>query len=107
MHLLPLRIERASLTAPFVRGDSNVDHKVNLADAIWIVNELLRHGPRSSCPRASDINADGLYDLADAMFLIEWMFLSGPVMPPPYPACGTALGPKELDCPSGAVEYCG
>jgi hypothetical protein len=105
-HLVPLEIRRAFLTTPFVRGDANVDQQVDIADAIWVVNELLRQGPRSPCPRASDVNGDALYDLADAMFLIHWMFLSGPSIPRPYPACGTAPGPKELDCAEGAVGYC-
>ncbi|MBI4604565.1 MAG: hypothetical protein HY721_21595 [Planctomycetes bacterium] len=105
--LVPLAIRRADLSAPFVRGDTNVDRKVNIADAVWIVNELLRRGPRSVCPRAGDANADGLYDLSDAMFLVQWMFLSGRIIPRPYPTCGTAPGPKELDCPENAVGYCG
>ncbi len=105
-HLVPLEIRRAKLSAPFVRGDVNVDRKVNLADAIWCVNELLRHGPRSTCPRAEDVNDDFLFDLADPLYLILWMFISGPAIPPPYPACGVAAGPETLGCPEGAVGYC-
>jgi len=106
VHLVPLEVRLGTLAGAFVRGDANVDHKVDIGDAVWCINELVRRGPRSVCPRAADVNADGLYDLSDVMYLISWEFLSGPGIPPPFPVCDAAVGPSELDCPEDAVSYC-
>jgi len=43
----------------------------------------------------------------DTILFVLWLFLQGPTIPPPYPACGSIGGPPELDCPEGAVGYCG
>jgi hypothetical protein len=106
LHLVPLEVRLGTVAGAFVRGDSNSDHKADIADAVWCINELLRHGPRTLCQRAADINDDGLYDLSDVMYLISWEFLSGPAIPPPFPECAAALGPSELECPEGSVDYC-
>ena len=106
LRLVPLEVRRVALGGPFVRGDANGDAKVNLADAVWCVNELVRKGPRTGCLRAADINADGYYDLSDVVYLIEWGFRGGPTIPDPFPECGTEVGPIDLDCPEGSVGYC-
>jgi len=108
VHLVPLAI-RFSTDTRFLRGDANGDEAVDVADAIWCVNELLRRGPRAPCHRAADANGDGSYDLSDAMYLIQWLFLSGPLLPQPFPGCGTGAGSGSwrLECPQGSVAYCG
>lgn len=106
IHTVPLELRLGDVTGSFVRGDVNLDGKVNLADAVWCVNELVRRGPRTACQRAADANADGLYDLSDVMYLIAWEFLSGPVMPPPFPQCAAVIAPADLECPPGVVPYC-
>src|SRR5262249_59884501 len=106
LHFIPLEIRRGAASSAFIRGDANQDHKVNIADAVWCVNELVRQGPVTSCPRAADFNGDRSYDLADAVYLIRWLFLSGPAVPPPYPDCGLSPEPEEFPCPEGSVAYC-
>jgi hypothetical protein len=106
LHFVPLEIQRGDFGSAFVRGDANGDRKVNIADAVWCVNELIRRGPPTSCPRAADINADRFYDLADALYLIRWLFLHGPTVLPPYPDCGRPASGEEIACPEGSVPYC-
>ena len=108
VHLVPLAI-RFSDDTRFVRGDANGDEKVDVADAVWCINELVRRGAPAPCQRATDVNGDGLYDLSDPMYLIQWLFLSGPLLPQPFPRCGTGAGSGswKLECPEGAVPYCG
>jgi hypothetical protein len=72
----------------FVRGDPNNDGKVNIADPIWIVNELFRSGPPTLCQDAADANNDGSVDVSDVTYLIEYEFLGGSAPPAPFPACG-------------------
>ncbi len=72
------------------RGDSNGDDRIDIADAIWIVAELLLDGPASSCPPATDINGDAGVDLADVTYLLNFNFLGGPPPPEPIAECGAA-----------------
>jgi hypothetical protein len=85
--------------AEFIRGDPNGDNRVNIGDAIWIVNELFRSGPATQCPDAADINGDGMEDLADVSYLIAYQFLGGPAPPGPFPGCGADPTKDTLDCP--------
>ena len=90
----------------FVRGNANDDGKVNIADPIWIINELVRQGPKTKCQDAADANDDGLVDLSDAMYLITWRFLAGPPPKAPFPACGADVGADTLNCPEGSATTC-
>ncbi len=97
---IPLEIRRGSR---FRRGDANDDARVDLADAIWILNELVRDGPRTPCRLAADANDDARVDVSDAIWIAHYRFLHGPPPPAPFPACGigarTALGcPEEYVC---------
>jgi hypothetical protein len=88
----------------FVRGNPNGDTKINIADAVWIINELFRSGPASSCPASSDINGDGVEDAADALYLATYLFRGGPSPPSPFPGC--ALDPVDpTKCPA-AQDAC-
>ena len=77
-----------SLEKSFVRGNANNDAKVDIADPIWIINELFRDGPESICQDAADANDDGDVDSSDAVFLIEYLFNGGITPPLPFPDCG-------------------
>jgi len=94
----------------FVRGNANDDGKVNIADPIWIINELVRKGPKTKCQDAADANDDGQMDLSDAMYLIQWRFLAGPAPSAPFggiPAgCGTDPTADSLDCAAGSASSC-
>lgn len=79
----------------FVRGNANNDGKVDIADPIWIINELFRGGPASTCQDAADANNDGMVDAADAVYLIAYEFQGGSPPAEPFPACGT--DPESTD----------
>ncbi len=86
---------------PFVRGNCNGDSSVNIADGIWILNELFQDGPSGTCAAACDINGDDLYDMADAIYVIYYRLLDGPEPVAPFPDCGAVAG---ADCE--ATSYC-
>lgn len=81
----------------FLRGDSNNDRKVNIADPVWTINEMFRGGPASPCEAAGDSNDDGAVDLGDAIYTIEYRFLSGPVPPAPFGDTACTADPTEDD----------
>jgi hypothetical protein len=37
-------------------------------------------------------------NVADAVFVLQYLFLEGPMIPRPYPACGRDPTVDELDC---------
>ncbi|MBI4602778.1 MAG: hypothetical protein HY721_12545 [Planctomycetes bacterium] len=91
----------------FVRGNANDDSKVNIADPIWIINELFRAGPKTACPDAADANDDGMIDSSDAVYLIEYQFMGGAEPSAPFPACGEdTTGGTPESCPAGSTASC-
>jgi len=91
-------------TVPFRRGDSNFDGILNIADGIWILNDLFQGGPTTTvnCEAANDANGDTMIDSSDATYIFMQQFLNGPNPPAPFPDCGTFPGqqPAPDDCNS-------
>ncbi len=84
----------------FIRGDCNDDGIVNIADAVWTLNELFLAGPASVCPDACDSNADGMVDATDASYTLNFRFLDGPPPSAPFPDCDADGGPDcDSSCP--------
>lgn len=71
----------------FVRGDSNGDSFVNVADVPYLLRHLY-FAESVSCEAAVDVDAGGTVDLADAMLLLTALFDTSFLPPAPYPACG-------------------
>ena len=83
----------------FIRGNANEDSKVDIGDAIFIINYLFRSGPPSGCLDASDANDDGKVNLDDASYLINYGFLGSLLPPPaPFPACGPDPTDDAMTC---------
>jgi len=82
----------------FARCDANDDGTSNIADAIWIVNELFDNGPATACQKAADCNDDGLTDISDATYSIAYRFLEGDAPPAPFPGCGSDPTADDLSC---------
>ena len=89
----------------FLRGDSNDDSSINIADVIFTLASLFVSGsPLPVCPDAADFNDDGGLNIADAIYLLGTLFVGGaPTPPPPYPDCGMDGTTNDpLDCPQSA-----
>ena len=82
----------------FVRGDANLDTKINIADAVTILSFLHAGGAGPDCVSIMDINDDGLITQSDPIYELNYMFLSGPVIPAPFPAAGLDPTPDGLLC---------
>lgn len=74
----------------FIRGDSNQDSGVNIADVVFSLNaQFVPGSPQPACPDSADYNDDGMTNIADAVYLLNRLFVPGsPAPPPPFPACG-------------------
>jgi PKD repeat protein len=79
----------------FRRGDSNDDDRVDIADAIFILNYLFLGTGTPNCEDAMDIDDGGSVDLTDAVRLLNFLFAGGVRPEPPYPDPGS--DPTEDD----------
>jgi hypothetical protein len=86
----------------FLRCDPNDDGKTDVADGVWILNELFRGGAATACAAAADCNGDGGRDISDGLYAIFYQFTGGPSPPAPFPDCGSVDVPPG-DCPSGST----
>ena len=88
---------------PFLRGDTNADAQLNIADGVWLLNDLFQGGPSTIglCFAANDVNSDGSIDAADAVYVFNYQFLNGPPPAAPSPGCGFPPGGLE-DCTQSA-----
>ncbi len=73
---------------PFRRGDPNADGRVNIADAVSILEYLFLSGDTPSCASSADTNDDTRINVADAVAILEHLFIGGPTPPLPFPECG-------------------
>ncbi|MEE8142005.1 MAG: dockerin type I domain-containing protein, partial [Planctomycetota bacterium] len=76
----------------FVRGNSNNDATIDIADAIFTINYLFVDGADPSCLDAADANNDGTVDVSDVIYTIQWAFNEGRDFPEPFPNCGLDTG---------------
>ena len=84
-----VKLERAVEPGRFRRGDVDSNARVNLTDAVFLVNHLFLGGPGPACDDAADANDDGKLDLADAVVIANHLFKGGPALPHPgIEACG-------------------
>lgn len=76
--------------AHYIRGDSNEDGVVDLADAVGLLSHLFGGEAGPSCPAIGDINSDGSLDVGDPIWLLTYLFSGGAAPGAPFPACGSA-----------------
>jgi len=85
----------------FARGNCAADDKLNLTDAVFLLNHLFLGGSTPVCRRACDANADDAMDLSDAVHLLGFLFQGTQALPVPS-ACGAVVDPSPLDCEADA-----
>ena len=82
----------------FIRGDSNGDQLVNIADIVNTLNYLVGDGSVPPCLDAADANDDGFVDISDGIYLIRYQFQAGAEPPTPFPTEGPDPTTDNLDC---------
>jgi hypothetical protein len=68
-----------------VPGDVDGSGAYNIADGVFIVNNIFKGGPFPPCPAAADTNGDCNYNVSDAVQIINNIFKGGP--PPVCSPC--------------------
>jgi len=82
----------------FLRGDSNNDSTLEMADAIHALGFLFFDTEEPGCHKAADTNDDGFLDIADPISLLQFLFVGGPSPESPFGSCGIDLIEDSLTC---------
>jgi hypothetical protein len=94
----------------FVRGDSNGDGFISIADVMAMVRYFHRSAYRLGCPDAADFDDSGDISVTDLVNLTEFIFYpSGRSDYPtaPFPEDGEDPTPDDLQCGVSAVQGAG
>jgi hypothetical protein len=89
-----------AVEASFRRGDANGDGRIDISDAVRILNYLFLHAAPLACREAADATDDGRLNLTDAVRILVHLFQSFGPLPEPYPGCGADPTPDDLTCDS-------
>ena len=75
----PLKIQNGVLAVrdeiETVRGDANLDLRVDISDPVSILSYLFLGGPALGCAPAADFNRSGALDIADPISILTTLFL--------------------------------
>lgn len=64
---------------PFVCGDVNETGNVDIADIVYLVSFLFKHGPEPDPLYCGNTNGDGNVNIADIVYLVAFIFKHGPM----------------------------
>lgn len=84
-------IVRVRHPVSFVRGDTNGDGLINIADAVVALGYLFQ-GAAVNCRDALDANDDGALDISDPIYHLAYQFSGGLPPPPPFGVFPTSCG---------------
>ncbi len=86
-----------NLNPVFLRGDSDGNGRMELTDAILLLNHLFL-ARLIRCLEAADVDDSGTLNITDPIYLLTYLFLGGTAPPAPFPASGTDTTPDLLGC---------
>jgi hypothetical protein len=99
------RQRSAAEDVPFRRGDIVTDGRLNLIDAVGLLNYQFSGGRKPDCEKSADLDDSGRVELVDALRLLNFLFREGETPVAPFEACGRDSTPDALDC--AAFAPCG
>jgi len=83
----------------FRRGDTNVDDRVDVSDAIHVFGFLFLGTPTElDCADAADANDSGRLDISDGISVLGFLFAGGPPPAAPFSECGRDESADGLGC---------
>ncbi|MGB5105403.1 MAG: FG-GAP-like repeat-containing protein [Candidatus Zixiibacteriota bacterium] len=63
----------------YLLGDCNDDKKVNISDAVFLLNYIFAGGPAPDPRLRGDINGDSLVNISDVVRIINYLFMGEPL----------------------------
>jgi len=59
-------------------ADPNYDWSTDLTDLVYLINYVLKHGPRPCVLESGDMNCDGSVNVVDVVYFVNYLFRDGP-----------------------------
>ncbi len=85
----------------FIRGDADLDTRIDMSDAILVLNYLFTTS-ELECDEAADANGDDDIDISDPIFVLNFLYVSGSPPAAPYPEADVDEDREDaLDCLRG------
>jgi len=97
-------LRAAPPAADVLRCDANADARLEISDAVAILQFLFSGGDADVCTEALDCDGDGERNITDAVYGLSFLFLGGAPPPEPFPACGRVEGLTSTQCPPGSTS---
>ncbi len=83
----------------FLRGDTDGNGKVDITDAVRMLNYLFTGGATPACLDAADVSDSGKVDISAAVSILNFLFLGGAAPAVPFPTPGLDPTPDTFkDC---------
>ncbi len=97
---LPIDVVIPELELPrqFVRGDLDGTGRLEISDAVAVLDFLFQGASTPVCLDAADANDDGRVELTDAIAILSFLFVQGDAPPAPFGRCGVDPTPDRLGC---------
>jgi hypothetical protein len=73
----PFTVNYEVMGMGFLAGDANLDEKVNIGDAVMLVNYVFKGGEAPQFEPTADANCDGSINIGDAVQLVSYIFKNG------------------------------
>jgi len=94
-----LRLTGDEPEVEFSRGDADGNGKINVTDAVHIIQVVLGNlDAVYDCRDVLDANDDGSANITDAIPVLRWIFQRGDRLPEPFLACGLDATDDDLGC---------
>jgi hypothetical protein len=92
-------------TSNFSRGDADGNSKINVVDAILIIQiQVGNLQEKFDCDKILDANDDGKVTVTDAIPVLQYVFEKGAPLPAPFRACGPDPTADALNCTKGNCQ---
>jgi hypothetical protein len=89
---------------PFVRGDADLDSRINITDAVVVLLYLFNGSAQPhDCRDAMDADDNHALELTDAVRILGYLFLGSVAPAAPFPGCG--VDGDTFDDPLCCVEF--
>jgi uncharacterized delta-60 repeat protein len=85
-------------TVPLKRGTIDADDKVDITDAIVLLQYLFLGGDAPQCLDAADVDDSGELNVTDPIRLLSHLFLGGIAPEEPFTQCGRDITLDSIEC---------
>ncbi|MEM7230649.1 MAG: right-handed parallel beta-helix repeat-containing protein, partial [Planctomycetota bacterium] len=83
----------------FLRGDANESGRVDISEAIAVLNFLFLGADGPACRDRLDADDNGNVNITDGIVVLNYLFGGGDPFPPPFPQPGFDPSEDALPCP--------